>query len=212
MKSMTLIMLVSLLLGNISQAIAQDKAPKSLKVRRASQSFQNNQARAKAILDKKIAEAQKEYLAELKELGQDYKSVLEEEQEDVTKNGELEEALKIKQMVEEFDRSLKREQITMSSSASSNSLTLLESKLEGTHWKFSGGQKLYFEKNGEGGFLGDQRKFQWGAISNDQVLVRYLKTNYVDIFHFELDKKMCTVRGVGFVGQVTKTGTPIPYQ
>lgn len=210
MKPLISFMIFALLLGHLSAVHAQDNAPESLKVRRASQSFLNNQAKAKAILAKKIAEAQQEYLAELQDLGDDYNKVLEEELTDVTKKGELEEALKIKKMVENFDRSLKRERDNLSTATVSNSLSVLESKLEGTNWKFSGGQKIYFDKNGEGGFLGDQRKFQWGAISEEQVIVRYLKTNYVDIYQFEVDKKRCTVRGVGFVGQVTKTGEPIP--
>lgn len=209
MKPIISVTVISLLLAHLSTLHAQEDAPDSLKVRLAQQSFLKNQSKARALLEKKIAEARQEYLAELEELEDDLKSVLEEEQKDATKDGELEEALKIKQIAEDFVRSMKRERDALLGASVSNSLTALESQLEGTKWKLSGGQRIYFDKNGEGGFLTDQRKFQWGAFSQDQVIVRYLKSNYVDIYQFEVDEKKCTVRKVGFVGQITGSGTPI---
>ncbi|MBD3673105.1 MAG: hypothetical protein HUJ26_06220 [Planctomycetaceae bacterium] len=209
MKPVIVVIVSALLLCSHDDMSAQEKAPDSLKVRRAQQSFLKNQGQARVLLEKKIAEVRQEYLAELEELGDDFRTVLEAEQKDATKDGELEEALKIKQIAEDFERSMKREQDALSGASVSNSLTALESQLEGTKWKLSGGQRIYFDKNGEGGFLTDQRKFQWGAFSHNQVIVRYLKSNYVDIYQFEIDEKKCTVRKVGFVGQITGSGTPI---
>ena len=210
MRTITWICSVFTLLVNLQELKAQDGLPDSAKVRQASQLFVKKQIMAKALLAKRVEEAQQEYLKELNELSEDYKSILEKEQKDTTKSGDLEEALKIKKLADEFDSSLKHEQAMLSVPVASNSLTTLESKLEGTTWKFPSGEKMTLQKNGEGEFPRDGRKFQWGAISEKEVVFRYLKTNYVDLFEFDLEKNKCTVRGIGYVGRVTKSGELVP--
>lgn len=205
------ILFAFLILFNVSHA--DEVRFKSAKSRRAQQKYASDHEKARKELEKKIKAAYEDYDKTLKPVRATYLETLEDEKEDVTKAGDLEEALKLKTEIESIQKAVSEaEAIAAATPETRTPRKLLEQKLVGTVWKIDHPSIFQFFANGKATSLEKGGDWHWATVSGNRVVIWYPEQNWINMFEFDEKVEKCQMHTVGGTEKITSKGGIVNQQ
>jgi hypothetical protein len=205
------ILLAFLILVNVTHA--DEVRFKSARSLRAQQKYASHQAKAQSELEKKIHAAYEEYDKTLKPVRATYLETLEKEKENATKEGDLEEALKVKSEIELIQKAVSEAEVIAAATPEMRTpRKLLEQKLVGTVWKIDHPSLFQFFANGKATSLEKGGDWHWAAISGNRVVIWYPAQNWINMFEFDDKVEKCQMHTVGGTEKITSKGRIVNQQ